>query len=72
MKHLVAGLVAVVMFGLALFVIWTNRTHIGLAEMCFAGGFVMVGGGILAPLDLQEAIKPLGIVAKIARGKSDA
>ncbi|NBX32474.1 MAG: hypothetical protein EBR07_07035 [Planctomycetes bacterium] len=72
MKHLLAGVVAVVMFALALFVIWTNRTHIGLAEMCFAGGFVMVGGGILAPLDLKEALGPLGIVAKIARGKPDA
>ena len=69
MKHLLAGVVAVVMFGLALFVIWTNRTHIGLAEMCFAGGFVLVGGGILAPLDLKAALEPLGVVAKIARGK---
>ena len=72
MKHLLAGLVAVVMFGLALFVVWTNRTHIGLAEMSFAGGFVMVGGGILAPLDLKAALEPLSVVAKIARGKSDA
>lgn len=71
MKHLLAGLVAVVMFALALFVIWTNRTHIGLAEMCFAGGFVLVGGGILAPLDLKAALEPLGVVAKIARGTDD-
>jgi len=71
MKHLLAGLVAVVMFVLALFVIWTNRTHIGLAEMCFAGGFVLVGGGILAPLDLKAAVEPLGVVAKIARGKDE-
>ena len=69
MKHLLAGVVAVVMFALALFVIWTNRTHIGLAEMCFAGGFVLVGGGILAPLDLKAAMEPLGVVAKIVRGK---
>jgi hypothetical protein len=69
MKHLLAGLVAVAMFGLAFFVIWTNRTHIGIAEMAFAGGFVLVGGGILAPLDLKAALGPLGLVAKIARGK---
>ena len=69
MKHLLAGVVAVVMFALALFVIWTNRTHIGLAEMCFAGGFVLVGGGIPAPLDLKAALEPLGVVAKIVRGK---
>ena len=55
--------------GLAFFVIWTNRTHIGIAEMAFAGGFVLVGGGILAPLDLKAALEPLGVVAKIARGK---
>ena len=68
MKHLLAGLVAVAMFGLAFFVIWTNRTHIGIAEMAFAGGFVLVGAGILAPLDLKVALEPLGVVAKIARG----
>jgi len=69
MKHLLAGVVAVTMFGLAFFVIWTNRTHIGIAEMAFAGGFVLVGAGILAPLDLKAALEPLGVVAKIARGK---
>ena len=71
MKHLLAGVVAVVMFALALFVIWTNRTHIGLAEMCFAGGFVIIGAGILAPLDLKAALEPLGVVATIARGKNE-
>jgi len=70
MKHLLAGVVAVVMFALALFVIWTNRTHIGLAEMCFAGGFVIIGGGILAPLDLKAAVAPLEAVVKIVRNTS--
>lgn len=71
MKHLVAGAVAMVMMGLAFFVIWANRTHIGVGEMAFAGGFVLMGAGLLVPLDVKEAVAPLDAVVKIVRGKTD-
>jgi hypothetical protein len=70
-KHLVATLVAVVMIGLGFFVIWANRTHIGVAEMAFGGGFMVMAAGILLGTDFKQALSPLMVLVKLVRGQKD-
>lgn len=69
MRHLVAGFFALVFLLAAGAVIWLNKSHIGLAEMAFSGGFVLLAAGLLVPMDLGKALSPLTVVVKLARGE---
>ena len=52
-----------------LFRSWFSRTALGVPELAFAGGFVLMGAGLLAPMDLQAALGPLAAVVGLVRGK---